>query len=140
MIIILEKWRRFDYIDSHGRNVMQLWADSLPMSKRDRGRLDSKIDMLGKEGDNLPPGLLQDTRCSHIKEIRVNGQVALRALLCRGPFDMQREFTFLLGAVERDRRYVPRDAPERAEGNRCDLLKRGRQGRKKHERFSKTSV
>ena len=111
MIIVLEKWRRFDYIDSQGRNVMQYWADNLPMSKRDRGRLDSKIDLLGSEGDNLPPGLLQDTRCSHIKEIAVNGRMALRAMLCRGPFAMQSEFTFLLGAVERDMKYAPRDAP-----------------------------
>jgi hypothetical protein len=131
-------WRLFDYLDTHGRNVMQDWADSLPMQRRDRGRLDSKIDMLAKAGDQLPPGLLQNTRCRHIMEIKVNGQVALRPMLCRGPFAMQSEFTFLLGVVERDRRYVPPDAPERAEANKLDLLAHAER-RCEHERFNKGS-
>jgi hypothetical protein len=126
----------FDYLDSHGRNVMQDWADNLPMQKRDRGRLDSKIDMLAIAGDDLPPGLLQNTRCRHIMEIAVNGQVALRPMLCRGPFAMQREFTFLFGAVERDRKYEPKDAPERGEANRLDLLA-DEEKRCEHERFNK---
>ncbi len=115
---------------------MQYWVDSLPMQKRDRGRLDSKIDMLAKSGDDLSPGLLQNTRCRHIMELAVNGQVALRPMLCRGPFAMQSEFTFLLGVVERDRRYVPPDAPERAEANRLDLLAHPEK-RCDHERFVK---
>ena len=128
----------FDYLDSHGRNVMQDWADSLPMQKRDRGRLDSKIDMLERAGDKLPPGLRQNTRCRHIKELAVNGRVALSPMLCRGPgpFSMQSEFTFLCGAVERDVKYVPSDAPERAEERRLDLLAHADK-RCKHERFSK---
>lgn len=129
-------WRLFDYLDSHGSNVMQDWADGLPMQKRDRGRLDSKIDMLAIAGDQLPPGLLQNTRCRHIMELAVNGQVALRPMLCRGPFVMQSEFTFLFGVIERDRRYVPHDAPERAEANRLDLLSHAEK-RCEHERFSK---
>jgi hypothetical protein len=128
----------FDYLDFHGRNVMQDWADSLPMQRRDRGRLDSKVDMLERAGDKLPPGLLQSTRCKHIMELAVNGQVALRPMLCRGPgpFSMQSEFTFLCGAVERDVKYVPPDAPEKAEARRLDLLGHADK-RCKHERFSK---
>lgn len=126
----------FDYLDSQGRNVMQYWADSLPMQKRDRGRLDSKIDMLAIAGDDLPTGLLQPTRHRHIKELAVNGQVALRAMLCHGPFAMRSEFTFLCGAVERDVKYVPSDAPKKAEARRLDLLAHADK-RCKHERFSK---
>ena len=117
---------------------MQDWADSLPMQRRDRGRLDSKVDMLTIAGDQLPPGLLQNTRCRHIMELAVNGQVALRPMLCRGPgpFSVQSEFTFLCGAVERDVKYVPLDAPEKGEVRRLDLLANGDK-RCKHERFSK---
>jgi hypothetical protein len=129
-------WRLFDCRDARGINIMQDWADSLPMQKRDRGRLDSKIDMLERAGDDLPPGLLQNTRCNHIMELAVNGRVALRPMLCRGPFAMQSEFTFLLGAVERDTEYVPRDAPERAERNRLDLIDHPEK-RREHERFNK---
>jgi hypothetical protein len=69
--------------------------------------------------------------------MRVNGQVALRPMLCRGPFAMGSEFTFLFGAGERDRKYVPLDAPKQADKNRLDLLKIGEHGRENHKRFSK---
>ena len=128
-------YKIFDYIDPNGKNIMQYWANKLPMQRRDRGRLDSKIDMLITAGDDLPPGLLQNTRCKHIMEIAVNSQVALRPMLCRGPFNMKSEFTFLFGATERDAKYVPKNAPERAEGNRLDLLA-DPDRRCEHERFS----
>ncbi len=124
----------FDYKDSNGINVMQFWANQMSMQKRDRGRLDSKIDLLARAGDNLPPKLLHTTRCKHIMHLVVNGEVALRPMLCRGPFDHRREFTFLFGTTERDRKFVQRDAPERAEQNRNDLICHS-ENRCKHERF-----
>jgi len=126
----------YDFLDLGGRNVIQDWADNLPMQKRDRGRLDSKIDLLANHGDDLPPRLLQPTRMKHVMEIAVNGQVAIRLMLCRGPFDMAGEFTFLLGATERDRKYVPREAPQKADKNRTQLLSYKNQ-RCNHERFNK---
>jgi hypothetical protein len=117
-----------------GNNVMQLWADNLPMQKKDRGRLDSKIDLLERAKDNFLPGLLHRTRCKHIMHLVVNGKVALRPLLCRGPF-VQNEFTFLYGTTEKDRKFVQKDAPERAEWNRADLVCNPTR-RCKHVRFS----
>lgn len=126
----------FDYRDSNGVNVMQHWATQMSMQKRDRARLDSKIDMLQRVEDNLPPGLLHPTRCKPIMHLVVNGKVALRPMLCRGPFDHEKEFTFLFGTTERDRKLVDRDAPERALQNREDLI-RHPENRCKHERFRK---
>jgi hypothetical protein len=134
MIILLRSFLLFDFEDANKKNVMQVWADNLPMQKRDRGRLDSKIDMLAQAGDDLPPKLLQPTRSKHIKEIAVNGQVALRAMLCRGPSNMKSEFTFLFGATEQNRKYVPRDAPEKADSHRGDLILNPNR-RCKHEKF-----
>lgn len=37
---------------------------------------------------------------SHIYKLRMNGDRALRPLLCKGPIDMDREHTLLLGAIE----------------------------------------
>jgi hypothetical protein len=37
---------------------------------------------------------------SHIYKLKVRGEKALRPLLCKGPLDMDGEFTFLLGAIE----------------------------------------
>jgi len=64
----------------------------------------------------------------------VNGKVALRPMLCRGPEDMTNEFTFLLGATERDRKYLPRNAPMLADKNRKDLILTPK-NRCRHERF-----
>lgn len=129
-------YQLFDYLDSRHRNVMQDWANGLPMSKKDRSRLDLRIDLLREQGDNLFPKMLQSTRQRHIMEIAVNGQVALRPLLCRGPFAIQTEYTFLFGAVEQNRKYVPRDALSRAEAHRLDLIAH-REKRCEHGEFNK---
>jgi hypothetical protein len=133
MIILLKKKKLFDYKELN-RNVMQHWADDMPMQKRERAKLDMRIDLLERVEDNLPPGLLHNTKCKHIMHLVVNGKVALRPMLCRGPLDVKNEFTFLLGATERDRKYVPRDAPLLAEQNRSDLVLNA-SNRCKHERF-----
>ncbi|MFZ5448526.1 MAG: hypothetical protein ACOZFS_07830 [Thermodesulfobacteriota bacterium] len=131
------RWQLFDYLDSRGKNVMQEWAKGL--GEELRARLDLKIDVLERAEEELPPKLLTPTsgkpKQKHIKEIPIKGEVALRPMLCRGPFN-RNEFTFLYGAVERDNKYVPRDAPVRAEANRVDLLTRGEKGREQHKRFN----
>lgn len=137
-------YQLFDYLDSRGRNVMQGWA--LNLSEEQRGRLDLKIDVLKrvKIEEDPPPKLLTPTsgrpRQRHILEIPMKGKVALRPMLCRGPFDMRSEFTFLFGAVERDRIYVPFDAPQQAENNRLALLKIGEYGRENHKSFSQRTA
>ncbi len=117
---------------------MQVWADGLGLSQRLRARLDVKINILAQAGDQLPPKLVQNTKSKHIMEIAVNSRtVALRPMLCRGPSNMQEEFTFLFGATERDRKYTPADALERANKNRDDLIARPG-NRCEHETFSKS--
>lgn len=118
---------------------MQEWA--LNLSEDECARLDLKVDVLKRAGDDLPPKLLTPTsgrpRQRHILEMPIRGRVALRPMLCRGPFAMRCEFTFLFGAFEQDNRYDPRDAPRRAEANRLNLIRRRENGREDHKRFSK---
>lgn len=133
MLIPIHRKKIFDYKDLKG-NVMQRWADKMPMQKRERAKLDLRIDLLERVEDNLPPGLLHNTNCKHIMHLVVNGQVALRPMLCRGPNNTNNEFTFLIGATERDRKYIPRDAPKRADENRADLIENPHK-RCDHERF-----
>ena len=130
-------YQLFDYRDSRDRNVMQEWAFTL--SEEQRARLDLKIDVLERAGDDAPKLLTPTSgkpRQRHILEIPMKGKVALWPMLCRGPF-ARGEFTFLFGAVERDRVYVPLNAPLRAEANRLDLITRGDKGRENHKRFGK---
>lgn len=89
-------------------------------------------------GVEFPPQLAHPIRdWRHIFHLVINGEIAFRPMFCRGPINPQREFTFLFGATEKDRKkYVPNDAPSRAEQNRKDLISNP-QHRCKHERFGK---
>ena len=56
--------------------------------------------MLEKEGSNLFPQMLCGTETPGILKLRVKGNVQLRPMLCRGPIEIDKEFTLLLGACE----------------------------------------
>lgn len=124
----------YDYINHDGHNPFKEWSESL--EKTMLARLNQKIDMLELYGANLPPRLLSESNLPHIKKIRINGKVALRPLLCRGPIDMLgEEFTFLAGAIEKDRKLLPSRILETADNRRQQIISDpGR--RTKHERIS----
>jgi hypothetical protein len=105
-----------------GLNRFKEWM--LTLQKPDLARLSRKLRALEDNGPYLGPKLLAGPIKHHanIYKIIVNGRVALRPLLCRGPIDMEREFTLLNGAVERDRRFVPANAPEVAEERRQEVI------------------
>ena len=84
-------WVLYDYLDDKGINEIKAWTQKL--QKKERAKLNAKLDMLEKHGSDLPPGLLSDTKFSHIKEIVIKGQVAVRLMVCRGPIDNNKEFT-----------------------------------------------
>ncbi|HEX9828484.1 MAG TPA: hypothetical protein VGA80_17945 [Flavobacteriaceae bacterium] len=113
-------WKIYNYVDHRGNNAIKIWMQSL--EKNDRARLDQKIDMLSTNGPDLPPGLLSDTKLRHIKKIRLNGKVAIRLMLCKGPINNNIEFTLLYGAREQDRQLIPWDAVERAEIRRQEII------------------
>ena len=106
----------FDFLDDRGRNIISEWTREL--QKPERARLDQKLDMLQQVGNELPPKLLADSGVRHIKKLRINGRVALRPMLCKGPIENDQEFTLLCGAQERDRRLIPPDAVQQAALNR----------------------
>lgn len=113
-------WKLFYYIDAKGKNAFKEWMSGLDVQLR--AKLDMKLDMLMKYGSDLPPQLLSDTSSPHIKKIRINGRVALRPMLCRGPIDMKNEFTLLLGATEKDRKLIPSNADKLAEAIRQKII------------------
>lgn len=123
----------FDYVDAHGRNSFANWTREL--QKTTRAKLNAKIDMLAMHGETLVPHLLTDTPVAGIRKLRVKGQVQLRPLLCRGPADMQTEYTFLIGAFERGDEFDPEDAPDSADARRATVAHDLRR-RCTHERIS----
>jgi hypothetical protein len=74
----------------------------LGLVKRDIGILNQKLDMLRINGFTLHPNLLAGPikKQKHIYKLVIHGQRMLRPMLCKGPFQMDTEFTLLLGAIE----------------------------------------
>lgn len=123
----------FDYIDAHGANDFAAWSREL--QKPQRAKLNAKIDMLRMYGEELVPHVLTDTPVPGIRKLRVKGNVQLRPLLCRGPHNSDSEYTFLMGATERDGDFDPLDAPETADARRAAVAGDIRR-RCDHERVS----
>jgi hypothetical protein len=107
---------------------------SLGLGKTELGKLNAKLDMLVTSGGELPPGLLSDSSSRTIKKIRINGTRALRLFLCRGPTNVQTEFTLLHGCIEKDRA-VPKGSIEIAEDRRTGIVE-NRFTRVIHERVN----
>ena len=112
-----------DFTDAPGESVIQGWATVLGISSRMRGRFDSKVDMLIKNGPGLSPQLLAGTKAGHIKKLKIKGDIQLRPHLCIGPIENDKEYTFLAGAVERDWRLIPEDVLIQAQACRTNLIK-----------------
>jgi hypothetical protein len=102
--------------------------------KAERIKLNQKLDMLENSGPNLTTGLLSDSKLSHIKKIRIKGRVAIRLMLCKGPIDNKKEFTLLFGAIEKDNKLTPKDAEQRAETRRQEIIQAPNSRRCLHER------
>jgi hypothetical protein len=119
----------YDYIDDDGKSVILTWRSGLTV--RSRAQLDSKLHMLEISGPNLGPKLFAGPikKTGHIYKLIIHADVMLRPMLCKGPFEMDTEFTLLIGAKEVQGKLVP--GPESAMENRAILLaNRGR--RKPH--------
>lgn len=112
----------YDFTNQKGRSVIQEWVDDIRLSKKMRGRFDSKVDLLATAGPEVAPKLLSGTRSGHIKKLKVKGDVQLRPHLCLGPIDNETECTFLVGAVERDYKLIPEDVLVQAEASRTILI------------------
>jgi hypothetical protein len=121
----------YDFSDERGVGVFRSWA---PLTKRDRGALNQKIDMLEMHGFDLPPKLLAGpiNKQPHIYKMIIHADQMLRPMLCKGPFEMEAEFTFLIGAFEKDWKLKP--AASEATANRNTLLRKSNR-RIPHERF-----
>ncbi len=125
----------FDYCDGRGNDIARATRG---LQKTERAKLAEKFVRLETQGqDGLFPGLvvgpLRGAR--HIYEIKINGPVAVRPLLCKGPQNMNQEYTILMIAQERDNQWVPRNAPQIAENRRQEIITNP-QRRVRHERIA----
>lgn len=131
-------YKLYDFLEMRGDklvNSIKEWTQGL--QKRDRARLNLKLDMLEKHGTGLSHTLLSDSGEPEIKKLRITGKkvLTLRPMLCSGPVSRQEEFTLLLGAIEKDRKTIPANAPAKAAIHRQELLNNPAQ-RCPHERVN----
>jgi hypothetical protein len=124
-------WDLYDFTNERGDSLFQEWIERERLSRRDIGQLHQKLDILVVAGPTLPPKLFAGPIYKHIYKLIIHGDRMLRPFLCKGPFNMETEFTLLLGAIEADRK-LDHD-PKEAEGNRTILL--GDPARRRHERY-----
>lgn len=102
----------YDYRNGLGLNQIKIWISSL--EKKERVKLDQKLDMLHMHGGDLFPNTLSATNEPGILKLRIHGNVQLRPLLCRGPVQIDKEFTLLLGAKEVGSVLRPKNAEQTA--------------------------
>lgn len=134
-------WKIFDAVGRNNVSNIVIWIAKERLTKRDIGQLNQKLDMLEQNGPDLPPGLLagpikskRNKRLpSHIYKLRISTDRMLRPMLCKGPLDVAKEFTMLLGAIETGN-VLDTDA-EDAEEVRGAIIANP-ELRKTHERYS----
>jgi hypothetical protein len=114
----------WDFLSPRGENVMQRWAKKEKLSSKDRAVLDQRLDRLVqvKFEDAIDIKLLNGPIRKEIYKLKAYGQVMMRPLLCRGPFDKLTEYTLLIGAIERDWELDPPTCKTDAQNNRNTLL------------------
>jgi hypothetical protein len=133
-------WKLFDAVDKHHVSNVVVWIAKEKITKREKGRLNQKLDMLEQNGPNLPPQLLAGPikskrnrkLVSHIYKLKIYDDRMLRPLLCKGPINVWEEFTLLMGAIEVGD-VLDADA-EDAETIRIDIVADATR-RKDHERY-----
>jgi hypothetical protein len=110
----------YDFVDEDGKSVIVAWRTGL--SPRSKAAFDSKITMLYTAGMGLPPKLLAGpiNKTGHIYKLIIKADIMLRPMLCKGPFDMEREITLLIGAKEIQWKLTP--GSDEAVKNRSILL------------------
>jgi hypothetical protein len=129
-------WVIYNYRDHRGRNPVAEWCRK-KLQKKDLAKMNHRIDLLGKSGHELCPGLASNLHgAPHLHKIRINGDVAPRLILCKGPINMAAEYTLLLGEFERDDK-LPEGTLELAESYRQDIIKDPKNRRGLHERVKR---
>jgi hypothetical protein len=115
-------WTLYDFVDAQGNNDFRLWSESL--QKPERAKLNRILKALEDNGPSLLPQMLAGPikGYPHIYKLKLNGKIALRPLLCKGPVNNETEFTLLKGAFEIGGKWQPSTAPSEAMTRRGDVI------------------
>jgi hypothetical protein len=120
----VESTTLWDFLTPRNENVILRWVRNEKLTVRDRAMLNQKLDRLRQIDFKLAieTRFLAGPIHKHIYKLVIHGDVMLRPMLCRGPLDVEREYTLLLGAVETGGK-LPFGSKERAAENRETILR-----------------
>lgn len=124
----------YDYVRPDGTNDFKEWTEGL--EKKLQAKLNARLDRLAESGDVLFPQMLAGTDTPGILKLKLNGRVALRPMLCKGPCQIGAEYTLLIGAFEVGGKLKPKSADVIADGRKMEVGKDPKNRRMKHERVS----
>ena len=127
------KYALFDYVTDKGTNDFKIWTEKL--QKTQRAKLNSRLDMLENKGSDLFPQILTGTDTAGIQKLRVRGKIELRPMVCTGPINHEKEFTLLVGAIEKQGKLEPKKADQIADKRKKEVIK-DKTRRIDHERIS----
>jgi hypothetical protein len=135
------EWKVYFYLAGKRReNLIKVWLEDESISRHQIASFQDKIDTLEKSGPDMVPGFISETPVAKdIYKMKIKGNKGmkqLRPMCCRGPFG-SKEYTVLVGAIEKDRKLIPRDATKRAQDNLAAL--RLDPTRRIHERLASKS-
>jgi hypothetical protein len=120
---LIQSMKLWDFLSTRDENVILRWVKDDRLTVRDRAKLNQKLDRLSQMPFELAiqTKLLAGPIYKNIYKLIVHGDVMLRPMLCRGPFDIDKEYTLLLGAVETGGQ-LPEGSKQKAADNRESLI------------------
>lgn len=135
-VILYVLW---DFLSERGENLILRWVKDDRLTVRDRAKLNQKLDRLCQISFELAiqTKLLAGPIYKSVYKMVIHGDIMLRPMLCRGPIEVEREYTLLRGAVETGGK-LPPNSKEQAEENR-QILIREPSRRGIHERIPRKS-
>jgi hypothetical protein len=131
-VILYKLW---DFVSPRGENMILRWVRDERLTVRARAALNQKLDRLVQMDFDLAieTKLLAGPIYGNIYKLVIHAGVMLRPTLCRGPLNNSREYTLLLGAIEKGGK-LPRGSEEKAAENRGIILADPAR-RREHERI-----
>jgi len=123
-------WTFFDYLEERGQCAIREWLDSLPVKAR--VKIEERIRYLKNLQVFEPKFVTPLQEDTDILEIRAeSGNVQYRPLGCYGP--ERKEFTLLVGAIEKGGKLEPRSVVKTAASRRKIVLADKKDRKRTHE-------
>lgn len=134
----MPNWQVYFFLHGARReNIIVKWLKDQSVPPAQITAFQEKIDTVEQSGPDMVPGFISGTPIAKdIYKMKIKGNKGwkqLRPMCCRGPFEPN-AYTVLVGAIEKDEKYIPRDAVKRAQENLEEL--RTDQTRRRRERLT----